>query len=58
MSRNSSLPSEQHGDDLIVTPFAQVCIMPALACAHSVLDGFEKCEKQLHYTDKPSWNIQ
>uniref|UniRef100_A0A8B9ZCS4 Phosphodiesterase n=1 Tax=Buteo japonicus TaxID=224669 RepID=A0A8B9ZCS4_9AVES len=24
MSRNSSLPSEQHGDDLIVTPFAQV----------------------------------
>uniref|UniRef100_A0A8D0NYB5 3',5'-cyclic-AMP phosphodiesterase n=1 Tax=Sus scrofa TaxID=9823 RepID=A0A8D0NYB5_PIG len=42
MSRNSSLPSEQHGDDLIVTPFAQLA----------------KCEKQLHRPDKPSWNIQ
>ncbi|NXE09357.1 PDE4B phosphodiesterase, partial [Lophotis ruficrista] len=30
MSRNSSLPSEQHGDDLIVTPFAQVSWQPAI----------------------------
>ncbi|XP_074454418.1 3',5'-cyclic-AMP phosphodiesterase 4B isoform X5 [Larus michahellis] len=35
MSRNSSLPSEQHGDDLIVTPFAQV-----LASLRSVRNNF------------------
>ncbi|KFV18238.1 cAMP-specific 3',5'-cyclic phosphodiesterase 4B, partial [Tauraco erythrolophus] len=35
MSRNSSLPSEQHGDDLIVTPFAQV-----LASLRSVRSNF------------------
>uniref|UniRef100_A0ACB8F408 Uncharacterized protein n=1 Tax=Sphaerodactylus townsendi TaxID=933632 RepID=A0ACB8F408_9SAUR len=35
MSRNSSVPSEQHGDDLIVTPFAQV-----LASLRSVRNNF------------------
>uniref|UniRef100_A0A8C8R819 3',5'-cyclic-AMP phosphodiesterase n=1 Tax=Pelusios castaneus TaxID=367368 RepID=A0A8C8R819_9SAUR len=35
MSRNSSIPSEQHGDDLIVTPFAQV-----LASLRSVRNNF------------------
>ncbi|XP_044297130.1 cAMP-specific 3',5'-cyclic phosphodiesterase 4B isoform X1 [Varanus komodoensis] len=34
-SRNSSLPSEQHGDDLIVTPFAQV-----LASLRSIRNNF------------------
>ncbi|GAB5575156.1 cAMP-specific 3' [Prionailurus iriomotensis] len=33
MSRNSSLPSEQHGDDLIVTPFAQHPTMRSPAAA-------------------------
>lgn len=76
----------RHGDDLIVTPFAQVCV--TLALAHSLylwvyflrvasepshlslfasnhLKHFfvgsrqlAKCEKQLHYTDKPAWSIQ
>ncbi|KAK9404172.1 cAMP-specific 3-cyclic phosphodiesterase 4B [Crotalus adamanteus] len=35
MSRNSSVPNEQHGDDLIVTPFAQV-----LASLRSVRNNF------------------
>ncbi|XP_041126834.1 cAMP-specific 3',5'-cyclic phosphodiesterase 4B-like isoform X5 [Polyodon spathula] len=35
MSRNSSIPSELHGDDLIVTPFAQV-----LASLRSVRNNF------------------
>uniref|UniRef100_A0A665VPZ7 Phosphodiesterase n=1 Tax=Echeneis naucrates TaxID=173247 RepID=A0A665VPZ7_ECHNA len=32
MSRNSSIASELHGDDLIVTPFAQVIILPCSMC--------------------------
>ncbi|XP_035767441.1 cAMP-specific 3',5'-cyclic phosphodiesterase 4B [Neolamprologus brichardi] len=36
MSRNSSIASELHGDDLIVTPFAQVNI-PLSSCMHTFI---------------------